>query len=201
MEVKNRIITEAHGLFHRNGYRSTSMDDLAKHLAISKKTIYQYFKDKDELVLEVSKLHISIEKEEFKGITRDSQNAIDELFRVGQWLKDSFRDMNPAVLYDLQKYHQEAWKIWLKYKNETIKNFVTDNLKRGIEDGSFREDIIPEILAIVRVEVIQMVYDNSVFAQDKFGKETLRKQLFEHFTHGVLSENGRKLFEKYNCCE
>ena len=86
-------------------------------------------------------------------------------------------------------------------KNETIKNFVTENLKRGIEEGNFRDDIIPEILAIVRVEVIQMVYDNGIFAQEKFNKETLRKHLFEHFIHGVLSENGRKLFEKYNCCE
>ena len=81
-----------------------------------KKTIYQYFKDKDELVLAVSDLHISIEKKEFKEITKDSKNAIDELFRVGQWLKDSFRDMNPAVLYDIQKYHQAAWRIWLQYK-------------------------------------------------------------------------------------
>ncbi len=201
MMVKKRIITEAHKLFHRNGFRSTSMDDLAKHLSISKKTIYQYFKDKDELVLEVSKRHISIEKTEFEKIAKDSHNAIDELFRVGQWLKDSFRDMNSAVLHDIQKYHKESWEIWLEYKNETIKNFVTENLKRGIEDGSFRDNIVPEILAIIRVEIIQMVYDNHIFPQEKFDKEALRKHLFEHFIHGVLSEKGRKLFGEHNCCE
>ncbi|MTI39952.1 TetR/AcrR family transcriptional regulator [Fulvivirga lutimaris] len=197
MSIEEKIITGAGELFKKYGIRSVSMDDIARHLSISKKTIYQYYKDKDEIVSLSLKKHLEYEKQEYDQIFNNTSNAIEELVKVSKCMRQDFKDMKPSLIFDMQKYHPNAWKVWLSFKNEYIKNQVMENLKRGMAEGYFREDLNPDILARLRVELVQLAFDEDVFPADQYNLRDLQLQFFNHFVHGIVTEKGRKLYQKH----
>jgi len=197
MEINERIIIAAESLFMKYGARSVTMDDIARELSVSKKTIYQYYTDKDEIVTLVSQAHIDQEKEDFNKIFETSHNAIEEMFKMSQCMRKIVTEINPSLLFDLQKYHRKAWDLYLVYKTEFIKNSVVNNLSKGIEEGYYREEIDVEIIATYRVEQVQMAFDNKIFTRNKFNFLVVQMQLFDHFLHGLLTDKGRKLYKNY----
>lgn len=196
-EIRNRILRGAEELFMKYGVRSVSMDDVARHLSVSKKTIYQYFADKDELITSVSRSHMQRDKVEFEKLHAEAENAIDELVKISEAMARDFKNMNPALLYDLQKFHPNAWNVWLDYKNDYIRQSVVRNLKQGIGEGYFRSDINTEVLAILRINTVELGFSEQLFPPAKFDLVDVQLQVFEHFILGLLTDKGRKLYEKY----
>lgn len=196
-EVKNKILKGTEELFLRYGVRSITMDEIARHLGISKKTLYQYFTDKDDIVSTTTREHLLREQEVFEQIAKESKNAVEELVKLSGCLRQNMKGMNASLLFDLQKYHQNAWNVWLEFKNKTIRNSVVRNLKKGMEEGLFRAEINPEILAAVRLETVQLGFDEHLFPQEKFNLMDVQVQLLDHFIYGILTEKGKKLFQKY----
>jgi AcrR family transcriptional regulator len=196
-ESKDKILNGAMELFMKYGVRSVSMDDIARHLAISKKTIYQYFSDKEDIVSMAAQTHMDKAKLEFDAITTSSKNAIDELVKISGCLKKDMGEINPSLLFDLHKYHPKAWNIWLDHKNKYVRESVIRNLRLGIEEGHFRADLHPDIIATLRLEQVQIAFDNHIFPHDKYNLPLVHAQIFDHFVYGLLTEKGRKLFEKY----
>lgn len=197
MEVYGKILNGSHELFTRFGVRSITMDDIAKHLSISKKTIYQYFKDKSDLVVSVSRMHLEQEREEIQSIKAHTSNAIETLIEESMCMRTKMSDLNPSLIYDLQKYHPEAWDLYLESKEAVYIRSLQETLKSGIEEGYFRDDIDTEILAVLRVEQIEMALDNRAYPRHKFDFQDVLQQLFDHFLNGLVSEKGRKLLKKY----
>jgi AcrR family transcriptional regulator len=196
-ELKEKIVSAAFDLFNRYGIRSVSMDDIARHLGISKKTIYTAFTDKDEIVTAVTEEHISQFRKEYDSIVSSSENAIEELAKFTVHLRRSMSELNPALLYDLSKYHRVAWQRWVDYKNGYIRNCIVANLKHGVDQGHFRKEIDVAILSAFRVESVQMAFDPQVFPPERFAFADVQLQLFDHFVHGLLTESGRKLYHEY----
>jgi AcrR family transcriptional regulator len=196
-DIKDKILNGAMELFMKYGVRSVSMDDIARHLSVSKKTIYQYFTDKDDVVTRVAHHHLDTTKGEFDSFRADSKNAIDELVKISQCLKKDMQEMNASLLFDLHKYHPKAWNVWLEYKNKHIRASIIDNMVQGIEEGYFRPEINPDILSAVRLEQVQLAFDDHVFPHDRFNLSEVQIQIFEHFIYGLLTDKGRKLYEKY----
>src|ERR1700750_2321494 len=116
MEAKERILLKSVELFMRYGIRSVSMDDIANHLGMSKKTLYQYYADKDELVNAVISQHISGMEGDCKGARTDAKDAIDEVFISVDRIMAQFNNMNPMLLYDLEKFHFTAYQRFREYK-------------------------------------------------------------------------------------
>lgn len=195
MDTKQKILEGAHKLFHKFGVRSVTMDDIARELGISKKTIYQYFQDKDEIVTIGTKMHIEREIKEFTMIAESSQDSLDELFKVSLCLRKNLSDVNPSLLFDLQKYHPRSWALWLEYKNNYIKNFIVKTIDRGKKEGYFRPEIDAEILAKFRVEQVEMTFDEKIFPRDKFNFIDVQMALFDHFVHGLLTVKGQELYD------
>ncbi len=136
MELQERILLKGDELFRRHGIRSITMDDIAKQLGVSKKTIYQHFPDKDELVIEMTKLNIQRHFDEVeKCCGPASINAIAEMFAVNNSVGEMIRSFNPIMFYDLQKYHPKAWLKFREFRNKYVLTKITDNIKRGIEEG------------------------------------------------------------------
>jgi AcrR family transcriptional regulator len=196
-EQREKLLKGATELFMRYGLRSVSMDDIARQLGVSKKTIYQYFTDKDDMVATVVKSHMEREQEQFEEITRVSKDAVDEMVRLSYRLKESMRETNPTVLYDMQKYHPRAWGEWLSFKNKVIRESIVRNLRSGMAEGYFRADLHLDIIANMRLEAVQMGFDQSIFPRDKYSLPDVQVQLFEHFVQGVLTDKGRGLYQQY----
>jgi AcrR family transcriptional regulator len=195
--IKEKIQKGAEDLFMRYGVRSISMDDIARHLAVSKKTLYQHFTDKEDIVTVTCKAHLDRNAMEFQSIRDSAKNALEELAQLSVCLKRNMQDMNPSLLFDLQKYHPKAWDVWLNHKNKFIRESVVRNLKQGIKEGYFRPDLDPEVIAAVRLEMVQLAFNEEIFPRERFKLPDVQMQIFDHFVFGLLTEKGRKLYLKF----
>lgn len=173
------------------------MDDVAKALGMSKKTLYQYFSDKDELVAEATRAHLERERIEFDEIFCNSKNSIKCLFSISQCMRKSLGEINPTVLFDLKRFYPKSWEYWTEFKDQYIFKSIIENLKEGIEEGYFRTEVNTEILANLRVMEIQLLFDRESFPSEKFDFMEVQMQLFDHFVYGIVTDKGRKLYREY----
>ena len=195
--IKEKILKGAEELFTKYGVRSISMDDIARHLSVSKKTLYQHFADKEDIVTMTCKAHLERNNREFDKARDNAQNAIEELANLSVCLKRNMENLNPSLLFDLQKYHPKAWGVWLEHKNKTIRESVERNVKQGIEEGYYRPEVNAGVIAAMRLELVQMAFDEEVFPREKFRLAEVQMELFDHFVYGLVTEKGRKLYQKY----
>jgi AcrR family transcriptional regulator len=195
--VSDRILFAAHGLFMSYGIRSVSMDDIAEHLAISKKTIYQSFTDKDSLVEKVVQMVLRGNQAICEEDRSKADNAIHQLLLSMGRMEEMFGAMNPAVLFDLKKYHPEGYKHFLKFKNEYLVDLVRNNLVRGIEEGLFRPEMNPDITARFRVESMLLVFEPDFSSGIKYNLVELKKEILSLYLFGLVSIKGHKLLDRY----
>ncbi len=196
-QTYDKILEGAEALFMKYGIRSVTMDDIARHLAVSKKTLYQYFADKDELVYKMSEKFLDRAFHQYDTISRSSKNSIEELSKISVCMKHDMEHMNPSMLFDLQKYHTRAWNLWSEHKGKVISESVVRNIRKGVEDGYFRPEVNPEILAYIRIALIESAFNGEVFPRERFSLVDVQLQLFELFVHGLCTEKGKKLYQKY----
>jgi AcrR family transcriptional regulator len=197
LDTKDKILKGAETLFMKYGVRSISMDDIARHLSVSKKTLYQHFADKEDIVTIVTMSHMERAKAEFDEVRSRVSNAIEELAQISICLKKNMEEINPSLLFDLQKYHPRAWAAWQEYKVSCIYDSIQRNLKQGIEEGYYRPDMNPEIISIVRMALVEIAFDDKTFPQHRFRLTDVQMQIFDHFVYGIVTEKGRKLYQKY----
>ncbi|MEO9485516.1 MAG: helix-turn-helix domain-containing protein [Ekhidna sp.] len=197
MEAKEKILSSAEELFIQYGIRSVTMDDVAREASMSKKTLYQYFDNKDGLVFEVAMNHFEKETKEFEEIFNQSSDSIHEILLVSQCLRKHVFRMNPSLLYDMQKYHGRAWDKYLEFKHSTIRGHIERNIERGKKEGFFRKALDAKVLSILRVEGVQLVFNTKIFPRGEFDFPTVQLQILDHFVHGLLTDKGREKYEEY----
>lgn len=197
METKNRIKQKAHELFMRLGIRSVSMDDIAASLGMSKKTIYQYYADKDELVDAVMDDEEQRMQLKCQTCVTGSRDAIDEIFRNIQLIYEQFSQMNPMVLHDLEKFHPKAYSRFLKMKNEFLYTIIYNNIRRGISEELYRPEINADVLTKFRLESMMFPFNIILFPPSRYSLAEVSRELTEHFLFGLASQKGYKQILKY----
>ncbi len=197
-ETRDRILKAAHELFYSYGIRSITMDDIARHLSISKKTIYLFFNDKHQIVEEACRRDLDSHTEKIHQIAKNAKDAIIEILNTMDFLGDMFSKMNPNLIYDLQKYHPAAWDHFHIFREQQLLGAVEANLKKGIKQGLYRADLNVRILAKLRIEEVQLGMNPTIFAPTKFNLQEVQLALLEHFLYGILTIEGIKLLGSYN---
>lgn len=195
--TKERIKLQAAELFMKYGVRSVSMDDIANQLGMSKKTIYQYYADKDELVDAVIIEEISHNENCCEIDRSNSENAVHELFLAMDMVVEMFRSMNPSVLYDIQKYHPNAFLKFHKHKNDYLYSVIRENLVRGIKEDLYREDINIDIISRFRVEIMLLPFNPEFQAKVKHNLAEIEEEIILHYLYGLVNMKGYKLILKY----
>ena len=196
-DTKQRIKQAANDLVMQYGIRSVSMDDIAANLGISKKTIYLYFKDKDELVDEIVGDIIVNNRYECNADRDRAENAIHEIFLVMDMMAEMFAVMNPGILFDMQKYHPATFKKFLKHKNEYLYNVCRENLERGIQEELYRPELAVDILCRYRVETMFIPFNPDFQQSLKYNLAKIEEEIIIHFLFGLVSLKGYKLVMKY----
>jgi len=172
------------------------MDDIARHLAMSKKTIYQHFKDKNEIINQLTGLDLEGHRQRFDEIRDTAPNAIEEIIRIMKNMEEMFSKMNPNVFYDMQKYHGEAWQLFKKFKAGYILGCVEQNINRGILEGVYRKDLNISIIAKMRIELVELAFNPEAFPPDKYNVTQVQVALLDHFLHGVVTLKGHRIINK-----
>lgn len=198
MEPKERILQKAEELFLQFGIRSVSMDDIANQLGMSKKTLYQYFADKDELVTGVVDGHILEMENECGDCRRDAKDAIHEIFITMEHIMEQFSNMNPMILYDLEKFHFKAYQRFRQHKDKFLLQIIRENIEWGIKDELYRPDVHVDVMSKFRIESMMIPFNVSVFPPGKYNLAATSELIIENFTYGLATIKGHKLIQKYN---
>lgn len=197
-EKARKILEGAGKLILKYGIKSMTMDDIARELGVSKKTIYLYVKDKNDLIKQVIELDMQMDHESICEIQSRNLNAIDESFEIFKNIVSHIGDVSPNILYDLKKYYPDAYNMHRDFMWTFSKNCVEQNLKKGIEEGLYRHEIKTDLIATNYILMIMNIFENS----DAFGKNVhpidIYAELFHYHISAIASNKGRKyLTDKY----
>lgn len=195
MSIPQEIFKKVETLFLRYGIKSVTMDDIARELGISKKTIYQYVSNKNELVHRVMQAYIDRDSREIKELKQGAKNAIEEWTRIFNYSCNVFVDFNPNILYDLQKYYPEGWQAFEAYKHKHIYSVVLHNLQRGIEEGLYRNNINPEVIAGIYINKLEAFVDINNFPSRGITIQEIFDHLIEYHLRGIASAKGAKILD------
>jgi len=197
MSQIERIIEGGEELFLTAGIKSVTMDDIARHLGMSKKTIYQFFKDKNELVIALVKKKLQEDEDQMSEIISKSGNVIEEMINMMKCSEEIFSRINPIVIHDMQKYHPDAWKQFQNFKSQVLVHTMEDLLKKGINQGYIRADIDVKIIARMRVNLVELGFNTNIFPVAEFNTWKVQQQFHEHFNYGICTLKGYKLLNQY----
>lgn len=196
MEVRDRITEEATKLFFQYGIRSITMDQIAVSLGISKRTVYETFKDKTELIQTCLKALIRKRDERSMEITSSSSNVIEAIFTSMHDGIKALNTINPLFFHDLKKYYPVIWKT--VHEENKIKNYnlTYTQLRKGVNEGLFRKDIHIGIVSKLFHEQINLVADENVFPRDQYDFTELFRNLIINFVRGISTPKGIDVVEK-----
>jgi len=197
MDYKQRIIEEAAVMFRTYGIKSVTMDLLATHMGISKRTIYEVFKDKDELLAGVLKWMTVRQREVMEKALNESDNVIEAIFRMMNTMMEHFKSMSPAFQMDIKRYHMDIAK---KLENHDQLPYVKNNeiiIEKGIKDGVFRKDIDVKIINKCMLEVAKMSNDREIFPPDDFMSADVIRNVYINYLRGLCTQKGLDLIDFY----
>ncbi|MDP5170707.1 MAG: TetR/AcrR family transcriptional regulator [Bacteroidia bacterium] len=197
MEGQERILSYATEQFLKLGVRNVTMDDLAQQLGISKKTIYQVYQTKADLVDAVAEAYFKNEETQSDLITQNANNAIDELSKIVIWTISTFRRVSPNLIHEIQKFYPDAWRRFESFSNNFILSKMKQNLAQGIAEGLYRSNLDVEIMARLRVMQIGGSLQSQYFPSEQFDQAKIQYEIFEFFLRGIVSDAGREVLNTH----
>ena len=198
--MKERILTRSLELFIQRGIKSTSMDDIAQDLGISKKTIYKWFENKDQLVHELLEFSLCVPCATDKI---SEENAVEEFCVTFNYLIQNLIKFHTSFFNDLKKYHPSAHQIWAGFKENNIIQQFKANIQRGIITGLYQQDLDPEILARLYVGQLEIIYTSDLFPPEQFNRLQVYKFNLRHFIQSIVSPLGQEYLNEIlarTCC-
>lgn len=196
MDTKKRILMQAKLLFSQYGIRNVTMDIIAQELGISKKTLYQYFEDKAAIVFEMVKEHQEEQKETMQELTKSAKNAVEALANILHYIDKLLRFVSPLLLFELHKYYPAAANLMREDEAKFHLPSIRENLVSGIKEGLFREDIDIEVIAQLRLGMLDIAMDSRRYPLDNYSPHKVHIELFRFYIYGLLTDKGRELWEK-----
>lgn len=197
MDVLHKILAVSAELFSQYGFKTITMDDIARRAGISKKTLYQHFVNKQEVVQAAINWYQEQISTACHEALSSSENAIEGMVKLAEILNGTFKRINPLALLELQRFFPEAHKMFRDQLFDRDMIAIRDNIIQGIEDGYYRPDINAELLAIYRMESCITMLQPNLMLNDRYNTEIVSKEIFEHFLYGIMAPKGVKLYLKY----
>jgi TetR/AcrR family transcriptional regulator, cholesterol catabolism regulator len=194
--IMEDIILKVTQLYMKYGIRSVTMDDVARELGISKKTLYLHFRDKDDLVQKVLENNMSVLYKDIDKSQNDSSNAVENLLQMSRILTQMLKQVNPSVTYDLQKYYPNIWAKIFTTRRDHIFEQIRGNMIKGIKEGLYRADLDVDIIAhlyLFRIENSQLF---EIMEEKKLSFENVFKAMFIYHIRGIANKKGIEFLEK-----
>jgi len=196
--VPSKIFEKARQLFNRIGVRNTTMDDLAKELGISKKTLYKEIDNKADLVKFCVQHDLDEIENKIKNISASCENAIEELLQIGETINEDIKLYHPGLLRDLTKFYPECSEMIQNHKNTFAQKNISTNLKKGIEQGLYRSDINIELATIFQLHLCLLPFE---IENKNYNTVELYQEILKYNLYAIATPKGIEQFhllqEKY----
>ena len=173
------------------------MDDLAKGMGISKKTLYEQIPSKAMLIEQMTLLHIKEEKKAISQIKAQSENAVEEMILIARYVIQMLKLVSPNIVFEMKKYYWDTWKKLEKLNNEPILSVIQQNLKSGIEQGYYRTDLPIDVIARHYVTLSSSIVDQDLFPSNIFTIEKIFKETILYHLKGITTPEGWELCLKH----
>lgn len=166
------------------------MDEIARQLGVSKKTIYKFVSDKNELVIRAVQFQQEEEQAAMQAICSGENNAIDELFDISSHISEMLTHMHPSVHFDLERYHPDAWEQLISCQQEQVYACISENLEKGKKQKLYRPDLNSDVIARIYIAKLDVVFDGEMFPADKYRFAEVYLEFFRYHIRGIASEKG-----------
>ncbi len=194
-QLTQQIIHSASAKFQQFGIRSISIDDICNELRFSKKTFYQIFPKKEDLVKAVLEFQTSLVTEKFMKMYRN-KNAIDALILIIKEVKLHAHNDCTSFNYDLEKYYPSLYNDYMKHKTDWMKESFMNNLRQGIEEGYYREDLDIELSAIYHVVQLSNSYRDILNHSPKIPVKRIKEFYIDMIVRLITNEKGLKYVQE-----
>lgn len=194
MELRERIIKEASCLFFQKGIRSITMSDIANHMGISKRTLYEQFNDKEELLEESIDAHLKMADEEIKKVIQSGENVIETMMRIYAKHLNEAQNVNKSVIHDLKKYHPKIYQKIEEKRGEGICSLIP-LFEQGVEQGLIRNNIDFEICIWLIKSQFKALMDGDYIPLDKFSTSQFVRAIILNFTRGIATPKGNEVID------
>lgn len=185
-------------MFVKNGIRGITMDGIASEMSISKRTIYENFRDKNALLSSCLDYMQEQQKNNRMKIMKNSANAIEVILNfLTQGIQNlSYIDL--SFLSDLKKYHHQVWtEHYQKFSDKNLKE-THDLLSRGIREGVIRKEINVEIVSRIIHEQLNIMTDEDIFPPSLYSKKEIFENIVINFARGISTNIGLEVIENYD---
>lgn len=193
-----KICLATEKLFIKYGIKSITMDDVAKALSISKKTLYQYVSDKDDLVKKTISIHLKLIDNQCCSVVNQEENAVMQILNIAQMIINMHKDVNPALIYDLKKYHSESYEIFKNHRESIVHEQTTNNLRIGIEQGLYRTDLNIDLTSAFYIGLIELCLSHEFGVLEKTSFQIKFQYLINYHLNAICTEKGKKILEQTN---
>lgn len=196
MEDKNLFLTKVSELFLENGPKAVTMDDIASEFGMSKKTLYQMFRNKEELLEETLRYNLEFVIDKLKYLNDNVECAIERMFCRDREIENISHSNKTLMVRQLLKYYPTIFNKHMLNFSEKFARVLIDNIQKGREQGYYREDFDAEIYAKIFFQLI-MSYDSSpyidtsVVPRDHYKEETMMM-----YMHAITTEKGKETIKK-----
>lgn len=195
-EIKQRIIEKAGDLFPRLGFSKVTVDELSEELGISKKTLYRYFKSKDDIADAVYKWNVMSVKIKLQEILKEPVDYIDRLYRLCEFISQFLSRMNKSAQRDLIRHRPDLWKKIEFLRKQQVFPVLEDMLDEGIRLGIIRDDIQKDLSLLVLTSAIEGVLTPEVLVHKPFSMEDAFRGIINIFFNGVLTDKARSRYHR-----
>jgi TetR/AcrR family transcriptional regulator, cholesterol catabolism regulator len=190
------ILEKTVGLFYEFGIRNLNMDDISRSLGISKKTLYQYVKSKEDLIEKLFYYDEMRWDTEMSKLKIDEINAIEILLQVSIRVFKEMGRFNPKIKFELKKYYEPIFQQFMIRKQNHIFSQISKNIEKGIAEGLYRSDVNIELIAGLYVRNLVMMHNNDSCFAENITFEEVFKVLFESHIRAISTPEGIAYFEK-----
>jgi len=193
-ELSN-ILKRVSSLYQKYGIKSVTMDDVSHELGISKKTLYQYVRDKDELVRKVVELEITVHHEYMNSSSDVNLNAIEELAGIARCVGFMLKEYSAATEYDLRKYYPDLYVMVRERRRELMYKFTHNNLVKGKAEGLYRENLNVDIITKLSVSHLDSMFENEIITISEFLDPRFFVEYFVYHLRGIVNEKGLSILD------
>ena len=195
MELKDRIIQEAGKLFIKHGIKRISMDEIASRLGISKRTIYQNFKDKEDLLLHYIRQMEFLKTESIKDLSKNEETVVHVFLKLIEMHKE-FDFINITFIDDVKKYYPKANRELIDQQNRGITK-IKLFLKEGMRQDVIRKDLNIDIVAFLLQDSNRTLMNTVNLTDKSFSNWELFFTTMINFIRGISTKDGIEIVDKF----
>lgn len=197
MELRDRIVTVAFEMFMKFGIRNVTMDQLTGQLGISKRTLYETFRDKNELLREGLDYFTNLKRKEARQLVEKSDNVIRTIYTLARKGEEMKQKINPLFFEDIRKYYPGIHALMTKEGRYRDLSLTLKLINKGILDGLFKEGLDAELVNNFLHQVMNVVMNEEIFPRDRYTHEEIFRNIMMPYLIGISTQKGQKQISKY----